>query len=89
MKGNENWKFNKHRGICKHGWYKGIYCDSSWELAFLVYHLEHNLNIKRCTERRKYIFNNEIHIYTPDFITDEGIIEIKGRIDKKAIEKHK
>ena len=65
-------------GRGKKGWYKGIYCDSSWELAFLVYYLDHNKNIKRCEERREYIFNNEKHIYIPDFVTDEGIIEIKG-----------
>ena len=65
-------------GRGKQGWYKGIYCDSSWELAFLVYYLDHNKNIKRCEERREYIFNNEKHIYIPDFVTDEGIIEIKG-----------
>ena len=60
------------------GWFKGIYCDSSWELAFLVYYLDHNKNIKRCEDRREYIFNNEKHTYIPDFITDDGIIEIKG-----------
>jgi hypothetical protein len=65
-------------GRGKQGWYKGIYCDSSWELAFLVYYLDHNKNIKRCEEKREYIFNEETHIYYPDFITDEGIIEIKG-----------
>lgn len=65
-------------GRGKKGWYKGIYCDSSWELAYLVYYLDHGKNIKRCKEHREYIFNNEKHIYIPDFVTDEGIIEIKG-----------
>lgn len=65
-------------GRGKQGWYKGIYCDSSWELAFLAYYLDHNMNIKRCEERREYFYNNEKHTYIPDFITDEGIIEIKG-----------
>ena len=58
-------------------------------MAFLVYYIEHNLNVERCKEEREYLFNNEKHFYYPDFITDEGIIEVKGRIDKKAIEKHK
>lgn len=65
-------------GKGKSGKYKGIHCDSTWELAFLIYHLDNNLYIERCKERRKYIFNNEEHFYTPDFITDKGIIEIKG-----------
>ena len=89
MKGNSNWKYNKRHGNSKQGWYKGIHCDSTWELAFLVYYIEHNLYIEKCKEQREYIFNNEKHIYFPDFITNEGIIEVKGRIDKKAIEKQK
>lgn len=87
MKGNRNWEKNKKRGNSKQGRYKGIECDSTWELAFLVYHIENNLNIKRSTRRLSYIFEGNKHIYTPDFETDFGIIEIKGRKDKKAIVK--
>lgn len=65
-------------GYGKSGWYKGIHCDSSWELAFVIYHLEHNLNIERCKEIRKYFYKNQEHKYFPDFVTDEGLIEIKG-----------
>ena len=46
MKGNKNWMFNKHHGNAKQGWYHGIHCDSTWELAFLVYYTEHNLYIE-------------------------------------------
>lgn len=60
------------------GWYKGIFCDSSWELAFVAYKLDHNEYIERCKERRSYIWQNEQHVYIPDFVTDEGVIEIKG-----------
>lgn len=62
-----------HKGI-----YDGINFDSSWELAFYIYHKEHNLFIERCKEKRTYEINNETKNYIPDFITDEGIIEIKG-----------
>ena len=65
-------------GRGKSGWYKGIKCDSSWELAFVIYHLDNNLKIKRCKEVRKYTYKNVVHRYHPDFVTDEGIIEIKG-----------
>ena len=70
--------YRKGSGHGKSGWYKGIYCDSSWELAFVIYYLEHNLNIKRCKEIRKYYYNNREYKYFPDFITDDGLIEIKG-----------
>lgn len=89
MKGNKNWKFNKKHGNSKQGWYKGIHCDSTWELAFLVYHIDHNLKIEKCKEQRTYIYNESVHLYFPDFVTEEGIIEVKGRLDKKAIEKQK
>ena len=58
-------------------------------MAFLVYYKEHDLNIKRCDKRLEYIWNNEKHIYIPDFETDEGIIEIKGRKTKQSEVKHK
>lgn len=89
MKGNKNWMFNKHHGNAKQGWYYGIHCDSTWELAFLVYYKEHNLYIDRCNEKFEYIWNNEKHIYIPDFITNEGIIEVKGRKTKQSLEKEK
>lgn len=61
------------------GTYKGIHCDSSWELAYVVYCIEHDIGIRRCDEKRKYIFNNETHIYLPDFVVnDSKIVEIKG-----------
>lgn len=68
-----------------HGNYKGIHCDSSWELAFLVYCLEHNIKIKRCDEIRYYKLNKKVCKYFPDFvINDNEIIEIKGFYDKGA-----
>ena len=49
----------------KSGWYRGIHCDSSWELAFVIYYLDHNINIERCTEKRIYILDNkEYKIYS-------------------------
>ena len=70
--------YRKGSGRGHEGWYDGIFCDSSWELAFLVYHKDNNLFIERCKEKREYIWNNESHSYYPDFVTDKGIIEIKG-----------
>lgn len=76
-------------GHSKSGWYKGIRCDSTWELAFLIYYLDNNLYIERCNEQRKYIWKGKEHIYYPDFITDKGIIEIKGYITDQSEEKRK
>ena len=69
----------KGSGIGKKGWYKGIYCDSTWELAFVIYCLEHNIPIKRNKSYRTYLFNGEKHKYYPDFIVEETkVYEIKG-----------
>lgn len=65
-------------GRGKSGWYKNIHCDSTWELAFLIYHMDHNLYIERCKERRIYTFEGKDHVYIPDFLTRDGIVEIKG-----------
>lgn len=71
--------YRKGSGRGKKGWYKGIFCDSSYELAFLIYCLEHNIPIKRCTNRYKYFYNDKYHYYIPDFIINNNeIVEIKG-----------
>lgn len=63
----------------KSGWYHGIHCDSSWELAFIIYHEEHGNKIKRYKEIRHYILNGKEYNYHPDFIVnDKDIYEIKG-----------
>lgn len=72
----------------KSGWYKGIHCDSSWELVFLIYHFDHNISISRCKEVRKYIDVNGIERkFYPDFVVNGQIIEIKGKQDINYINK--
>lgn len=39
--------YRKGSGVGKSGWYNGIYCDSSWELAYVIYHIDNNLPIIR------------------------------------------
>lgn len=65
-------------GRGKKGWYKGFFCDSSWELAYVIYCLEHNIDIKRNTEKRKYNWNGETKNYIPDFVVQGTITEVKG-----------
>lgn len=68
-----------HSGRGKQGRYKGYWCDSSWELAYVIYNIDHNINFKRSTKEITYTFNNEQHKYYPDFELDDGtLIEIKG-----------
>lgn len=72
------------------GYYKGIHCDSSWELAYVLYCLDNNIKISRCRKRFTYEYEGKMHLYTPDFIVnDSEIIEIKGYKDKHWEEKIK
>jgi hypothetical protein len=62
-------------GRSKSGYYKGIYCASTYELCWVIYRLDHNLPVKRF---EGYILYNENKEYYPDFIIDKTIYEIKG-----------
>lgn len=66
-------------GNAKSGWYKGYHCDSSWELAFVIYNLDHNIWFDRYDNYFEYQWNNQTLKYYPDFMLNDGtLIEIKG-----------
>lgn len=69
-------------GHGKHGVYKGYKCDSSWELAYVIYNIEHGITFERNSERFRYQVNDKWHYYIPDFICDGKYIEIKGYINE-------
>jgi hypothetical protein len=82
--------YRKGSGVGKKGWYKGYWCDSSWELAFVIYNLENNIYFKRIKKSYTYTFENKEYKYYPDYEMNDGsIIEIKGYETKKDIEKYK
>lgn len=81
--------YKPHGGKGKRGWYKGYWCDSSWELAWVIYNLDHGIKFERNTVGFPYQFENEIHEYHPDFkLSDGSFVEIKGWYDSKTIVKH-
>jgi uncharacterized Zn-finger protein len=89
---SESAKRNKFGGLnpntthknYKRGYYNNIWCDSSWELAFVVYCFEHNISIKRNTSYKEYSFENKIYKFYPDFIINNNeLVEIKGFITPK------
>ena len=61
----------------KFGYYKGIYCSSTYELCWVIYNLDHGKKVERFNgflESKDFGFK-----YYPDFIEDGNhIIEIKG-----------
>lgn len=70
------YRFGSGRG--KKGTYKGYYCDSSWELAYVIFNLEHNIKFERNEKLFPYEFNGEQHKYKPDFIEGDTYVEVKG-----------
>ena len=76
-------------GYGKKGWYKGFWCDSSWELAFVIYHTDHEINIERNKKKYPYIYEGKTYSFLPDFIVNETLIEIKGVWNDKQKEKIK
>lgn len=81
--------FRQNSGTSKKGWYKGYFCGSSWELAWLIYQLEHNISVKRNTTGFTYTFKGNIKKYYPDFIVGDEYIEIKNYETEQVIEKTK
>lgn len=65
-------------GRGKKGWYKGFFCDSSWELAYVIFCLENNIEINRNTEKRQYVWQGIVKNYIPDFVVEGVLTEIKG-----------
>jgi hypothetical protein len=73
----------KGSGRGKSGWYKGYWSDSSWELAWIIYNIDHNIKFERNNKGFEYIFDDKKHKFYPDFILNNVFYEIKAIIDEK------
>jgi hypothetical protein len=76
--------YRKGSGVGKKGWYKGYWCDSSYELVWVIYQLDHNLPFERNRKKFPYVYENKIRNYTPDFIQNGYLIEIKGYVNEQV-----
>ena len=72
-------------GRSKTGYYRGIYCGSSYELCWVIYNLDHSLEVKRF---EGYLTDGILKYY-PDFIQNNMIIEIKGYAAGNTVQKKK
>lgn len=80
---SECWKkasggIRKGSGRGKSGWYRGYWCDSTYELVWVIYQLEHNRPFERNKKSYRYEWDGKVKNYLPDFIQNTDIIEIKG-----------
>ena len=81
--------YRRGSGIGKKGWYKGYWCDSSWELAFVIYNIDNNIKFERNKIGYEYLYKGKKHKYYPDYIISNVLHEIKGYETDKDKEKYK
>ena len=66
-------------GRGKKGRYKGYFCDSTYELVYIIYNIDHDIPFKRCERFYTYEIEGKTHKYYPDFeLADGSLVEIKG-----------
>lgn len=72
-------------GRAKTGYYKGIYCGSTYELCWVIHALDHGIAFKRFEGQLK---KGRI-TYIPDFLLDDGktIVELKGYESEDSVQK--
>lgn len=72
-------------GKSKSGYYKGIYCGSTYELCWVIYSLDHNIKFSRFTKKLE---QNGV-VYYPDFLLDDNktIIELKGYESQESVDR--
>lgn len=86
MKSNPNAGGLRHgSGRGKKGWYNGFFCDSTYELVYVIYNIDNKIKFKRSKLKYQYIYNNEFHNYYPDFEMEDGsLVEVKGYYNDKV-----
>jgi hypothetical protein len=72
-------------GRAKSGYFKGIYCGSTYELCWVIYNLDHSIEFSRFSGKLK---KDDI-VYYPDFLLSDGktIVETKGYENQDSVDK--
>jgi hypothetical protein len=78
--------YERGSGRGKKGWYRGFWCDSTYELAFVVWALDHDeIPFERNLELFPYEYEGHVLHWMPDFLLADGTyIEIKGYLTNQA-----
>ncbi len=75
----ERYGVSNARFLYKQYKYDNLSFDSSWELAFYIYHKDNGINIIRNKDLYfEYVYKEKTLKYYPDFIIGNKIFEIKG-----------
>lgn len=74
-------QYRRGSGRGKQGRYNGVWCDSSYELAFVIYALDHGFPFERNQQSFAYVFEGRQRTWIPDFRLLGGTyLEIKGYV---------
>lgn len=78
-----------NRGRVKHIKKYGLTFDGGWELKFYEWCIDNNIKIYDNTKFFPYIWNEQNHLYNPDFYLPEYdvYVEVKGYYDDRDIAK--
>jgi hypothetical protein len=72
-------QYRQGSGRGRKGRYKGYWCDSSYELAFVIYAIDEGMAFERNWQSFPYTFEGRARTWIPDFrLTDGTYLEIKG-----------
>ena len=81
---NPEWGgYREGSGKAKSGYYKGIYCGSTYELVWVIYQIDHNVSFQRF---EGVLSDNEIK-YIPDFLIGNIIYEMKGFESEDSVDR--
>lgn len=77
--------YRKGSGRSKSGYYKGIYCGSTYELCWVIYNIDHQIEFTRFSGK----LEKDGVTYYPDFLLSDGktIIETKGYEKQESVDK--
>jgi len=72
-------------GRSKHGYYKGIYCGSTYELCWVIYSLDNGIKFRRFPS---FLQRGNLKYY-PDFLLEDNktIVETKGYESVESVDK--
>jgi hypothetical protein len=87
-KAKETGGLRPRSGTGKSGWYKGYFCNSTYELVYVIYNIDHDISFKRFKDFYTYEWNGKTYKYYPDFeLKDGSLVEIKGYFTEKVAAK--
>lgn len=66
------------QGRSRSGYWKGFFCNSTYELVYYIYMTEHGYKVERNTKRYEYEWDGNKRQYYPDFLVNGKLVEVKG-----------